>query len=191
MFGEKSFLQKNSLNELTSFKEKLYFTSANISKSDVSILAGSIFGGKTNYYVVAFINVSLPIIFQLRFSRAVEIVYITLSQSRPIFEGNISFSACCTNVLQNLYVNIYYENNVSLENQQGIIYSMFYAIYSNPIGGTNIGNTSSIEKNALGLPYPTHAYTLSLLILLIGQIPVVFIDYFLEKFKRKKLKKLS
>ncbi len=178
-------LSQSHSNGAIFFTRSLHFTENNFSLGNNEVLAGSVFGYGTVYFVSSFLQATVKVSLSLVLMRGNEGVYISLSSNHPLWEGNISFSGCCNYYAENLFVNLQFFHVVT-SNQSNVIFSVYYSIFSYPLLNTGTNTNTSIKLNALGYPYPSRDYVLGLMLTLVGVIPMTIIVNILKKFSRRK-----
>ena len=181
----------SAMNDISFYTHSFSITSSNASTTfSDNVLAGSIFGGNTNYMVVASIIGTATQQVRLLFSRGSETVFFSLDSQSPNWHGKISFSGCCSNVLENLYVQLQLEQNSTvIQNVPNFLVA--YSIYKYQESTSSSIDIFGSSNNDLGYVYPTRNYIIGLMILLIGMIPVSLMVLFLRKYLRKKKNFLS
>lgn len=177
-------------DELTFFSHYFSITSSNASlTSSGKIEIGSIYGGQTEYFVVAslFETINTPI--HLLFFRNSEAVYISLNRTQLFWHGPIAFSGSA-NQLSTLYVQLQVSHIIPT-NTSEIHLTVFYSVYKYQASSSSTNNLFGDSGGLVGNVYPARNFVLGLMILLIGMIPEAIFVLLLRKYLRRRRKKID
>lgn len=186
-FTTKTF-QNSQDTELTFYSSSIAVTPQNKSSFISTIISlGMVYGGSKNYLFLASLTEDLSYTINIYLQRSTQSIYIVLDSVNSFWNGNISFSGCCSMILENLYASFSIFSQPSNISSNGTLFRLDFVIYKLPITGYS-GYLSSGVINALGFPYPTKTYIISLMITIIGIIPEAIGVKLLIKLTRKKQK---
>lgn len=149
---------------------------------DYSFQAGKLFGNYTNYFLSIYNSNSSLFTSRIIFSRISETYFIDM-KAGTIFEGELRFKLCCSNIKENLTIKqvIQNETNMNYYSNDTILASVYYSIFNLPL--PSVPNTN---YNPLSFSLPPKEIIISLGILIAGNIPLSVFVYVLMKLVRRR-----